>query len=327
MSIKKQTNGKYLLNIRPHGVKGKHIKRLFKTKQAALNYQRHLLVSVESNTDTRTLLQLISLWFDSHGISLKSAIDTKNRLIFISESLKNPVAQTLDPGLFIKYRTDRLNKGLSPATLNRELSTLSSMFNELERMGFIKYKNPLVFIRKLKIKVIELGYLTEEEINILFLSIEKSSNYSLFYVVLICLSTGARWGEAESITIKNLKNGGIEFLDTKNGKNRFVPLSAQVHLDLSNYLMIHKAFDSCYAAFRSALNRSGIVTIKGQSAHVLRHTYASHFIMNGGNILALQKILGHSSLNVTTRYSHLAPDFLQQAIKYNPLEFNNHKPG
>jgi integrase len=41
--------------------------------------------------------------------------------------------------------------------------------------------------------------------------------------------------------------------------------------------------------------------------------------MNGGNLVALQKILGHSSLNVTMRYSHLAPDYLKQAVDLNPL--------
>jgi integrase len=62
---------------------------------------------------------------------------------------------------------------------------------------------------------------------------------------------------------------------------------------------MYQKFDSCYSAFRSALKRSGIKTASGQSAHILRHTFASHFIMNKGNILTLQKILGHSSLLVT----------------------------
>jgi site-specific recombinase XerD len=43
-------------------------------------------------------------------------------------------------------------------------------------------------------------------------------------------------------------------------------------------------------------------------------------MMNGGNILTLQKILGHSDLKVTMRYSHLAPDFMQQALLLSPLE-------
>jgi integrase len=48
----------------------------------------------------------------------------------------------------------------------------------------------------------------------------------------------------------------------------------------------------------------------GRCWHALRHTFASHYIMQGGNILALQKILGHSDLRMTTIYAHLAPDFL-----------------
>jgi site-specific recombinase XerD len=42
-------------------------------------------------------------------------------------------------------------------------------------------------------------------------------------------------------------------------------------------------------------------------------------MMNGGNILALQKILGHSTLTMTMRYAHLAPDHLQEAKTLNPL--------
>src|SRR5262249_25225284 len=44
--------------------------------------------------------------------------------------------------------------------------------------------------------------------------------------------------------------------------------------------------------------------------HMLRHTMASHFVMAGGNILALQKILGHSDVKMTMIYAHLAPEFL-----------------
>jgi site-specific recombinase XerD len=49
--------------------------------------------------------------------------------------------------------------------------------------------------------------------------------------------------------------------------------------------------------------------------HALRHTFASHYIMSGGNILALQKILGHSDLKMTLVYSHLAPEFLAHEME------------
>ena len=56
-----------------------------------------------------------------------------------------------------------------------------------------------------------------------------------------------------------------------------------------------------------------------QAAHALRHTFASHFIQNGGNILNLQKVLGHSNLVMTMRYAHLEPDHLQDAVRFGPL--------
>jgi len=67
------------------------------------------------------------------------------------------------------------------------------------------------------------------------------------------------------------------------------------------------------------MQRAGIETPTGQLTHVLRHTFASHFMMNGGNILVLQRILGHTDIKVTMRYAHFAPDHLSEAISLNPL--------
>jgi site-specific recombinase XerD len=131
-------------------------------------------------------------------------------------------------------------------------------------------------------------------------------------------SAGARRSEAERITISNCVNQGFQFVDTKNGQSRFVPVEESIFLQVKNRLG-KKAFESCYAAYRSAFKQSGLIVPAGQMAHILRHTFACHFIMNGGNIVALQKILGHSSLNITMRYSHLSPDYLIQAIQLNPL--------
>nr|WP_238610581.1 tyrosine-type recombinase/integrase [Candidatus Schmidhempelia bombi] len=67
------------------------------------------------------------------------------------------------------------------------------------------------------------------------------------------------------------------------------------------------------------IEKCGIELPDGQLTHVLRHTFASHFMMNGGNILVLQKILGHTDIKVTMRYAHFAPDHLEEAAILNPL--------
>ena len=63
----------------------------------------------------------------------------------------------------------------------------------------------------------------------------------------------------------------------------------------------------------------GVTLPSGQASHVLRHTFASHFMMNGGNILVLRDILGHADISMTMRYAHFAPDHLSEAISHNPL--------
>jgi len=73
------------------------------------------------------------------------------------------------------------------------------------------------------------------------------------------------------------------------------------------------------STFRTAIKNSKIKLPRGQMTHVLRHTFASHFMMNGGNILVLQRILGHASIIDTMKYSHFAPNHLEDAVRLNPL--------
>jgi site-specific recombinase XerD len=78
-------------------------------------------------------------------------------------------------------------------------------------------------------------------------------------------------------------------------------------------------FSDFYGAFRLALERTGIELLAEQLTYVLRHTFASHFMMNGGNILVLQRVLGHTDIKMMMRYAYFPPDHLEDAVKLNPL--------
>lgn len=67
------------------------------------------------------------------------------------------------------------------------------------------------------------------------------------------------------------------------------------------------------------MDKTSIVLPRGQLTHVVRHTFAAHFMMSGGNILALQRILGHLDIKMTMCYAHLAPEHLETALYLNPL--------
>jgi len=70
------------------------------------------------------------------------------------------------------------------------------------------------------------------------------------------------------------------------------------------------------SAFKHAVERSGVKLPRRQCVHILRHTFASHFIVSIGNDITLQKILGDASITMTKRYSHLASDHLTDAVRF-----------
>ena len=67
--------------------------------------------------------------------------------------------------------------------------------------------------------------------------------------------------------------------------------------------------------FKKALKKAGISDFR---FHDLRHTFASHFVMNGGDLLSLMEILGHSDLRMIQRYSHLSSEY--KKVKLNNLD-------
>ncbi|TCQ88331.1 phage integrase family protein [Rahnella sp. JUb53] len=122
---------------------------------------------------------------------------------------------------------------------------------------------------------------------------------------------------SRSNRLKTVTNFRIIYTKTKGNGNRSVPTSRELYdlLPESGSAL----FSSCYSAFRKAINRTEIILPDGQLPLVLRHTFASHSMMNGGNILVLQRILGHIDIKMTMRYAHFAPNHLEEALKFNPL--------
>ena len=81
--------------------------------------------------------------------------------------------------------------------------------------------------------------------------------------------------------------------------------------------------EASYAEFRRILKEVKPDLPAGQATHALRHSFATHFMINGGNIITLQRILGHTKIAQTMVYAHFAPQYLQDAISLNPLKGAN----
>ncbi|WP_083915399.1 tyrosine-type recombinase/integrase [Gilvimarinus chinensis] len=83
-----------------------------------------------------------------------------------------------------------------------------------------------------------------------------------------------------------------------------------------------KLLANCYSAFRTAVNRSGIKLPSGQLSHVLRHTFATHYIINGADILVLQRLFGYSGLKVAIMWAHLSPLCMVDVPSLTPMNGN-----
>ncbi|MBU2875933.1 tyrosine-type recombinase/integrase [Marinobacter salexigens] len=163
-------------------------------------------------------------------------------------------------------------------------------------------------------------FLTIKQCHQLLKECRESSNEFVWSVAMICLATGARWIEAETLTSSGFVTGKVIFRDTKNGKSRAVPIEPKIQEQIREYALPGpgRLFGPCRSAFRAAYKRCGFSTPQ-QLTHILRHTFSSHYMMNGGDILTLQRILGHGNITMTMKYAHLSPDHLESARKLSPV--------
>ncbi|GAB5478259.1 MAG: tyrosine-type recombinase/integrase [Marinobacter nauticus] len=328
--IKKLPSGRWQVDIQPGGRGQKRVRKSFDSKTEAQRFERWVLSQHDSGTpipqlkkDRRKLLEVLETWYLAHGKYLRDGERRYRHLKRIAESFGNPMASRLTANDYLVYRALRIEDGISPKTCNNDLGYLNAVFNELHRTGEISYANPFSKIRPIKIQEREMGYLDHDQIRAIFTELkERTTNPHAFLVARLSLETGARWSEAEGLTLDRLKPYRVTYDQTKSGKKRSVPISKELYKTLKAHLEEHGSFGtSTISAFRRAVERSGVKLPQGQCAHILRHTFASHFMINGGDILTLQRVLGHSTINMTMRYAHLAPDHLAQALKFGPQVF------
>jgi len=166
--------------------------------------------------------------------------------------------------------------------------------------------------------------LSAPQLNQLFAATGKLS-YKVFFFTIY--SMGLRLGEGIRLTVGDIDsvNMRVHIRDAKGNKDRLVPLPDNTLRILKNFWTVHKhphfIFPSRKRGVKNAhlvdlpLDRGGIQTamkavvkqigIKKISCHSLRHSYATHLLEAGVDLIELQKILGHVSVLTTSRYTHL----------------------
>jgi site-specific recombinase XerD len=123
--------------------------------------------------------------------------------------------------------------------------------------------------------------------------------------------------------MKQLHNGRVTYMFTKSKKTRTIQLDPDFYKDLAVWAKYKhpndRIFKNGMTAFNRSVARAPLNLPQGQATHILWHTFASSFVMNGGSILSLKEILGHADIKMTMKYAHLAADHSINAVRFNPM--------
>ena len=215
----------------------------------------------------------------------------------------------------------------SNATVNRYLAALSTAISTaINEWGWME-DNILRKVSKLKEPRGRVRYFSDEERERFLLACKESHNSDLYVAVILALSTGGRKNEIWGLSWKcvDLKNGFITFEETKNDEPRSVPLTGralELMMERSKVPRIdtdlvfpsrvdHQNHFDFRRPFQMALKAAQIEDFRW---HDLRHCAASYLVMAGVDMRTVAEILGHKTLQMTQRYTHLSPEHLKDAV-------------
>ena len=227
-------------------------------------------------------------------------------------------------------------KKFSPRTIKRKFSSLSSYFSFLLDRRIIK-NNPLNGVFTPKIPKILPEILTIEEINNIFLAAESSKNEILFLrdrcILEMLYSSGLRVSEVCELRINNIQFDLdlIRFFG-KGSKERIIPLTYYARKWLKKYLSESRKILSSrskrssnyvflsnnglsltrmaiWFSVKKYVNSAGV--LKKISPHTFRHSFATHLIDGGANLIEVQALLGHADISTTEIYTHLSREFVE----------------
>ena len=227
------------------------------------------------------------------------------------------------------YKAKKLKEGLSPKTIQNHLACLSKILRTAVEWGYL---GAAPAIKPMKLVCPEFDFLTFEEADRLV----AASHGMYRLMILVILHTGLRigelralrWEDVDLVTGRLVVRRSVYRADQigspKSGKPREVPLNSLVLQALKSYRHLRGQLVFCredgrilgetatYEPLAFICKRAGLRTI---GWHVLRHMFASHLVMRGQPMKAVQELLGHGTIAMTERYSHLSPDVRRSAVE------------
>ncbi|MGV8057884.1 MAG: tyrosine-type recombinase/integrase [Smithellaceae bacterium] len=251
---------------------------------------------------------------------------------WIQPVIGNTPLKDVKPFSIEKIKKNILAAGKSPRTLQYVFATIRQAWNVARRDGQIVGDSPTKNIKIPKIDNRRVRFLSHEEADIL-LNALKDKDTLTHNVTLLSLQTGLRMGEIASLKWGHVdtERGIIEVVDPKGGQGRAAFMTKKIKTMFENmkrqkpdeYVFTKKddgKLNDTPKEFSKIVDElgfnEGIKDARRKVCfHSCRHTFASWHVMAGTDIYTLKELLGHSVIQMTERYSHLAPEALQNATR------------
>ena len=217
-------------------------------------------------------------------------------------------------------------KRLNPVTVNRRLTVIKHMLKQAVEWDLVK-SNPATSVKRFTVNSERTRFLTQHEIQTLLETCEKQiTSPWLLPLVTLALNTGMRQGELLRLKWENvdLERGSITIIQSKTLRRKTIAINEPAREAL-NWLQENRYGElllmwpwgdpigkvTVYDAFKKACSTAGITDFR---FHDLRHTFASHLVMAGVDLVTVKELLGHKTINMTNRYTHLAQEHKAQAV-------------
>ncbi len=231
--------------------------------------------------------------------------------------------------------TTRRGTRRAPATVVRYMATLSHVYSIAIRDWQWLEESPMRRVTKPREARGRDRFLSDEERARLLDACRQSTSRFLYPVVVLALSTGMRRGEIMNLRWPDvdLQRGQIMLRETKNGTPRAVPLAGHAQSELARLAAVRRIDTTLVfpgeltpakglgvntvkpvdltKPWRTAMARAGL---KDFRFHDLRHSAASYLAMNGASTIEIAAVLGHKTLQMVKRYSHLANSHTAQVV-------------
>lgn len=257
-----------------------------------------------------------------------------------AEGLPDLMNEDITSDVFLGYVEDMADRGLAKTTMNVRIRTTRAFLRWCYEEGHIAEPIHEKF-KPVKVPNDHVDALTPDEVKRLLNVIDDTRfvGFREITIILTALDTMARISEIVAMKRDNvdLREGTVrlEADDTKSKRTRVVPLSPHSLRYLHEYMIETEDFMTDHlfvtydglpldaGTFRKRLTEikeEAGITSKRVSPHVLRHTGALLYILDGGDPFSLQQILGHTDASMVKKYVNMADsDLIMQHRKHSPL--------